>query len=237
MRLHSTVHDCLYINWDLDPEAAPDLPSELTYDRRQINGQDRCFASLLLFRQRGLQLVSMPWLPLSHAQSNLRLYVVDGDGRPAVLFVAIWVPWWMSGVMRTLAGVPATSARLRFPRGPVLPDDRRRWSIEGGSRFSVEMRAGATAGGRLGSWRQTVEFFRHRENGYIATEGGLRRVEAVQPEAQATPVAVTVEEATLVDEALGGALGAARLQSAFLCKKLPFEFELSSAASSVPQAG
>lgn len=237
MRLHSTVHDCLYINWELDPAMAPELPPGLDYDRRQVAGEDRCFVSLLLFRQRGLQLASLPWPPMSHPQANLRLYVTDADGRPAVLFVAIWVPTWMSGVMRLLGRVPAASASLDFPRGPVLPEDRGRWSIERGSRFVVEIRVGATASQRFGSWRETVEFFRQRENGYITTKRGLRRVEAVQPESEAIPVAVTVEEATLVDEALGGALGGARLQSTFLCEKLPFEFELRSAVSGVPQAG
>lgn len=239
MRLHSTVHDCLFVNWELDPEAAPDLPSALSYDTRPIGDQERCFVSLLLFRQRGLQLVSLPWPPLSHAQANLRLCIIDAEGRPAVLFVAIWVPAWMSGLMRTFGRVPATSAGLTFPGGPVLPEAGGHWAVDCGDRFEVTVQPGATAGRRIGTWRQTVDFFRLRETGYIATHGGLRRVRAVQPEAEATPVTVRIDDASLANAALGGALAGARVQSAFLCEKLPFEFELSSheVPSGVPQAG
>ena len=237
MKLQSTVHDCLYLNWMLDPGTAPGLPEGLSYDCREIGGQERCFASLLLFRQRGLHWTPTPWLPLSHPQANLRLYVVDGAGSPAVVFLAIWVPGWMSGVMRSMTGVPATGARLRFPRAPVYPDLRGTWMIECGQRVVVTSRPGVIAGAKLGTWPQTVEFFRRRENGYVETGRGWRRVNAVQPDAEATPVSVTIEESDLTDKVMGEALSGADLQSAFLCEKLPFSFELSSAAVGVAAAG
>ncbi len=237
MKLQSTVHDCLYVNWMLDPGSVPRLPEGLAYDCREVGGRERCFASLLLFHQRGLHWTPIPWLPLSHPQANLRLYVVDPEGAPAVVFLAIWVPVWMSGVVRTMTGVPATGARLEFPRGPVCPDLSGTWKIECERRVVVTSQPGASAGSRLGTWPQTVDFFRRREIGYVDTGRGWRKVNAVQPDAEATPVSVTVEESGLTDQLLGEALSGADLQSAFLCEKLPFTFELSSTAAGVAAVG
>lgn len=231
MKLHSSVHDCLYINWAIDLERAPELPPGLSYDHRAVAGKEICFASLLLFRQRGLHWVSLPWLPVSHPQANLRLYVVDRDHRPAVLFLALWVPGWVSGLMRTLGGVPAQRAKMDFPDGPVLPGAQGCWSVRCGECFQVETRPGGVAGRELGSWTETVDFFRRREVGYLTGKHGLRQVNAAQPDADAVPVSVSIADASLARRSMGDALEGRPVQSSFLCETLPLELELSPAAA------
>ncbi len=195
--------------------------------------------SALLFRQRGLRWASMPWLPLSHPQANLRLYVHDEEGDPAVLFRAMWVPSWLRPPMRWIARMPAQAARLDFPAVPVLPDGEGTWSVRRGSELTVRTKLSCRAAPGFGTWPKMVAFFRCRETGYMSTATGLRKVQAVQPPADPVPVTVEVLASELADQALDGRLGEARVHSSFLCERLPFEFELLAArrAEEAPLVG
>ncbi len=227
MKLSSVVHDCLYVNWAIPTaETEESLPEGLTLDVVNIDSRSHHFASALLFRQRGLRAVSMPWFPVSHTQANLRLYVRDENGNPAVLFRAIWVPTWLRPAMRWVASIPAEAAKLEFPASPVLPEAQGEWRIRSGAELVVRTKLGCRSSGGLGNWHQTVSFFRKRALGYMVTAEGLQQISAVQPDAEAVPVAVDVLDSELIESVLGSASFGLTVHSAFLCERLPFEFEL-----------
>ena len=236
MRLSSVVHDCLYVNWAIPLPERVELPAGFTFDHLQVDGKPHYFASALLFRQRGLRAVAMPWFPVSHTQANLRLYVRDSEGQPAVLFRAIWVPPWLRPAMRWVAKVPAEAATLDFPHSPVLPDAKGTWRISCGNNFVVRTSLGCRLSSEHGNWHQTVSFFRQRGLGYIEPEEGLRQISAVQPDADAVPITADVTESDLADHALTGQLQGVPVYSAFLCERLPFEFELVAEREAEPLA-
>lgn len=254
MKLRTRVIDGLYLNWALPAAALPEPPAPLRYERHAWEGGDRVFASALLFRQRGLHLPLVPFVRVSYPQFNLRLYVVDGDGVPAVLFHTVLVPGWVVPAARAVGQLPAAAAQLRYP-APSRRQPAARWSWRvrrGGGALRVEARPGSAAAGegpRLGSWEDTVRYFRERDRGYAEVEGALRRVEAEQPRVAVVPVVAEVTETGLLAECLplggagdvGAAVGWPPLHSAWLCPETPLTFALSGApkielAPRMPQA-
>src|SRR6187401_35517 len=95
MRLRSRIHECLCLNWAVPATDLPAPPESLTYELHPFDGTDYVLVSALLFRHQEVRLETMPLLRLSFPQLNLRLYVVDPEGVPAVLFAAILVPAWV----------------------------------------------------------------------------------------------------------------------------------------------
>ena len=93
--LQSVVRDCLYLNWALPAAALPPAPAPLRYQLHPFQGEDHVFASAVLFHQEGLHLQGLPRLRLSYPQCNVRLYVLDGDSVPAVLFRSMLMPLWV----------------------------------------------------------------------------------------------------------------------------------------------
>ncbi|HTQ79664.1 MAG TPA: DUF2071 domain-containing protein, partial [Thermoanaerobaculia bacterium] len=106
MMLQSVVRDCLYLNWALPAAALPPLPPPLRYQLHPFQGEDHAFASAVLFQQEGLHLARLPSLRLSYPQCNLRLYVLDGDGVPSVLFCSMLMPLWLVPGVRLLSHQP-----------------------------------------------------------------------------------------------------------------------------------
>lgn len=245
MKLRTLVRDGLYLNWALPAEALPPPPPPLVYEVHADGGRDWVFASVLLFRQEGLHLPALPLLRLSHPQANLRLYILDGDGVPSVLFRRMLVPAWVSPAARLLGRQPARSARFDFPRPSDHPDaDEWRWRVHAGATLSVTARRGAPgtgAGPRLGSWEATVRYFRDRRRGYAEVGTRLRRIDTEHPPVTVWPLVAEVDDASLLERALP--LAGARdedggagprpwppLHSVWLCPEIPFVFELGTAA-------
>lgn len=115
MRLGTRARDCLYVNWAVPRSAIPEPPHPLRYEVHQHAGEDVVLASALLFRFQGLHNRALPFLRISYPQLSLRLYVTDGNGMPAVLFVRVVVPYWVVPVSRLFGRQPAHGGFFSYP--------------------------------------------------------------------------------------------------------------------------
>ncbi len=231
MRVKTTARDLLYLNWALPMEWMPQLPPPLRYEVHEFSGERFAFLSALFFRHQGLGLAGLPLLRFGYPQLNVRVYVLDREGVPGVLFRRMLVPGWVLPGVRLASKHPASGARLRFPRlnGSKPGDEPSRWratTAEG--KLSVRATASSPCvgvGPRLGTWPQTVAYFRQRPLGYSLASDGLRRIETTHPAVPVWPMKAEVEETSLLESCLGHRPWPA-LHSAFLCPKVPFIFEL-----------
>lgn len=241
MKLRTLVRDALYLNWALPAEALPPPPPPLVYELHSDGDRDCVFASVLLFRQEGLRLPLLPAVRFSHPQANLRLYILDGDRVPSVLFRRMLVPAWVSPAARLLGRQPARPARFDFPRPSEEPEaESWRWEVRAGATLSVTARRAAPGvgdGPRLGSWEATVRYFRDRRRGYAEVGTRLRRIDTEHPPAPVWPLSAEVTDSSLLEQALpldggdGAGPGAwPPLHSVWLCPEIPFVFELGTAA-------
>jgi hypothetical protein len=190
------------------------------------------FASALLFRNRGVHFRNAPFLRLSYPQLNLRLYVVDGDGVPSVLFRDMMLPRWVQPAVALAARHPVSTARFDFPEPSLDPGGESwRWVVDQGKRLEVVARRGSGlpgAGPSLGSWDDTVRFFRERPRGYVETGDKLHRIETEHPRVTVWPLTAEVTDGSLLAELLplAGGAGWPALHSAWLCPEIPFVFDL-----------
>ena len=115
MRLGTRARDCLYVNWAVPRSDVPEPPSPLRYEVHEHDGEEVVLASALLFRFSGLHNRALPFLRISYPQLSLRLYVIDGDGTPAVLFVRVVVPYWVVPVSRLFGRQPALGGSFSYP--------------------------------------------------------------------------------------------------------------------------
>lgn len=233
MRLQSLVQDALYLNWALPVSALPPLPEPLRYQTFEGDGPDageeeHAYASALLFRHRGLHVPHLPLFRFTYPQLNLRLYAVDADRMPSVVFIDMLMPWWVGPAVRWVAKSPASTARFTYPRPSDEPEvGEWSWEVRQGGRLEVRARRGAPAvAGELGGWRETVRFFRDRPRGYLVSGGKLRRVETEYPRVEVWPMVAEVAEDSLLQRVLPVAGGWPRLHSSWLCPEVPFVFDL-----------
>jgi hypothetical protein len=232
MQLRTLARDCLYLNWALPLEAAPELPRPLRYEVHEWEDEEWVFVSALLFRITGLHPSAMPFPRLSYPQMNLRLYVFDERGVASVLFLRTLVPFWVVPVSRHLGRQPATAASFSYPDPSDEPDrDSWSWTVERRHRLEVVAGLGNPATGpgpRLGSWERTVEHFSHRRRGYSVWDHKLRPIKTSRPPAQTWPLQVELGEVGLMAECLGIAEAEhwKQVHSAWLSPEIPFVFEL-----------
>jgi hypothetical protein len=233
MILRTVVRDCLYLNWALPARLLPSPPPPLRYEVLRADGEDRVFVSAVLFRQEGLRLSHLPLARLSYPQFNLRVYVLDGDGVPSVLFWRMLVPLWVVPGARLLGRQPAGGARFSYPRPSATPDAAGwRWRVRSGRELAVTAAPGGQAPGpgpSFPSREAMIDYFRRRPRGYARRGAGLARIETRHPAVSAWPVRAAIEEAGLL-RACAPALELAawpELHSAWLCPEIAFVFDLS----------
>ena len=161
---------------------------------------------MLLFRQQGLHLPLVPFVRFSYPQFNLRLYVVDDDGVPSVYFHTVLVPGWVVPAARAVGQLPAAAAHFRYPPpSREVPAGSWEWRVRRGSSLRVEASQSSPMVGEgppLGSWDDTVRYFRERPRGYAEVAGELRRVDTEQPRVAVWPVAAAVTDAGLLADCL-----------------------------------
>ena len=236
MKMRALVIDALYLNWALPAGSVPAAPAGLRYEERQGldergEGGRWVFASALLFRNRGVHIDGAPFLRLSYPQLNVRLYTVDCDGVPSVIFRDMMFPRWVKPAVALAARHPVSTARFDFPEPSLDPGgDAWRWVVEQGKRLEVVARRGSGlpgAGPSLGSWEETVRFFRERPRGYVEAGGRLHRIETEHPPVPVWPLEAEVADAGLLDELLPlrGVDVWPPLHSAWLCPEIPFVFD------------
>lgn len=233
MQLRTQARDCLYLNWAVPCAAAPPIPAPLRYEVHACDGGDHVLVSALLFRLSGLHAERWRWPRLGYPQANVRLYVLDGDGVPSVLFVRMLVPFWMLPAARWIAHQPARAALFGYPR-PSQGEETSRpwcWRVRGGGALEVTGRIDSPRlgpGPRLGSWQETVDHLRQRPRGYVADRDDTRRVTTSHPTVAVWPLRVEVHRTSLLDALLPAVPAATwRLpHSAWLCPEIPFRFQL-----------
>ena len=237
MQLSTLARDCLFVNWALPLRAAPELPRPLRYEVHSWDGEEWVFTSALLFRLSGLRLESLPFARVSYPQMSLRLYVLDGDGMPSVLFQKMLVPFWIAPLSLVLAGPGASAASFSFPAPSADPGAGEwRWSVERRRKLEVLGRLASPWNGRgpsLGSWEKTVDYFHHRRRGYAIWDDRLRSVRSSHPKTPIWPLEVEMVDAGLLCEHLDKVEPAVwdAPHSSWLCPEIPFHFELGKAMS------
>lgn len=235
--LRTVVRDCLHLNWAVPVSSLPPLPESLRYEEH--DGGDQCvaFVSALLFRHERLHFAGLPFLKLSYPQFHLRLYVLDHEDVPSVLFHSLLVPHWVLPSARWMGGQPVLAGRFRYPRPSGEPTEEEwRWEVRREGSLSLSARPGTPsvgAGPSLGSWERLTAHFRQRQRGYFASSAGLKSVETSQRPVPVWPLQVTFEDLQLLERRLP-LRDVGRwpdLHSAWLCPEIPFVFELDSAAA------
>lgn len=232
MRFLTDLENCLYLNWAVPVGSAPRPPGPLRYEVHPTEEGPRVLASLLVFRNTSMRIASSPWPSLSYPQANLRYYVLDGDGVPAVWFRRMAVPAWALPAVRWTVGEVVRPGRLRHG------GDDWRWELHsraGG--FAIDARAGSTLGvaPNLGAGSAVVRYFSRRSRGYAVRRGRLRRVDATHRAAAPCPVQVTVGDGGWIQDALGAEMPP-QPHSAWVFPRMSFEFE-AVAAKAAPLPG
>ncbi|MEL7060919.1 MAG: DUF2071 domain-containing protein [Acidobacteriota bacterium] len=232
--LDTTARDCLYLNWAVPAAALPEPPSPLRYELHAGEGVDQVFVTALLFRLSKLRPRGLPVARLSYPQMSLRLYVLDGDGVPSVLFRRLIVPPWVVPVSRWLGRQPARAGLFSFPRpsrSALRDGDGWRWVLRCRGTLQVEAQLASPQigpGPDLGDWRSTLLHFRSRQRAYVHRDGAVRRLDRTQPPGDVWPVRAHVQSAAPIVEALPG-VAAHRWSaphSAWLCPEIALRFAL-----------
>lgn len=242
MLLRTRALDCLYLNWALPRDAAPALPPGLSYEVHTWRGAEVVFASALLFRLSGLRLETVPLLRLSYPQMSCRVYVLDADGEPAVLFLRTLVPLWIVPVSRLLGRQPASAARFSYPRPSNGRGDSWIWSVQRRRSLEVTGRLASPRlgpGPQLGTWEETLDYFRRRQRGYVVRGGRPCPIATSRISVEVWPLEVEIAAADLVAARYGEVDPEVwrHPHSAWLCPEIPFLFELAELrAPSLPRA-
>ncbi|MCV2488778.1 DUF2071 domain-containing protein [Geodermatophilus sp. YIM 151500] len=136
--------DVAFLHWRADPAVvAPLLPAGTRPD--VFDGAT--WVGLIPFRMRRIGLLGTPGLPYlgSFAETNVRLYSVDEQGRRGVVFASLEAER-LAPVLtaRWIAGLPYVWARMRTGRdGDVFSySSRRRWPGPRGARSRIAVRVG-----------------------------------------------------------------------------------------------
>jgi Uncharacterized conserved protein (COG2071) len=198
----TSLAEALFVNWAVPPDALPCPPPPLTLDKTLRDGETYAFVTLVAFRQRGLRASALPWPRLSFPQCGLRLPVRDREGIASAWLLRELVPAWVVPLARAFGGQPASAAIFG---GGETAGGGRSWNVFAGVPlvFAARPAAPAASTPRIGSWLETVAFFRERPRGYVVGRK-LRRLQASHPRADAAPVAVEIERDDWLAVALPG---------------------------------
>ncbi len=230
MILRTVVRDCLYVNWTVEASVLPALPEPLAYELHE-GSEGRCaLVSTLLFRQTGFRFESFPLVRLSYPQCNVRFYVTDGDGIPAVAFHRLMAPTWVTALARLSGRRELRPAAMTFPKTASAPTGRRRWRVlaEGRLDLSAEVASPTLMGSPdFGSWEATCHYVRRRDRGYILGPRGLTRVETGHEATELHPARVEIHRDGMLRRCFPGR--PPELHSAWICPEMPMRFVVDSA--------
>jgi hypothetical protein len=230
MRLHSRLRECLCLNWAVPVAHLPPAPHPLRYELHAHDGTDYVLASVFMFRHEDVHPETLPLFRLSFPQLNVRLYVLDAEDVPSVLFPAILVPGWVVPTAVLVGRQPARPARFAHTGDPGAESGRWEWEVHAGAALHCIATLGSPhhqeVGPQIGSWQQTVDYARMRNRGYaVGRGGGLKRIETEQPAVEVSPVSVDLRDAEL-PRVLVGAPSWPTLHSAWVCPEMRMRFDL-----------
>jgi len=168
MTWKSTVSDVVYLNFAVrEDEVNRLLPPGTSLDTRLHRGETWGFFSLVLFRHDSLYNARFGWPSLSFPQANLRVYVKDTDGSPAVYFKRMYMPRFYSLLARWFGKPPVSTMNLSFP-GTVHSGGEYRWRLtgRGAGNISGKIESAQDLTGNLTKLfenpRSLIQFFRDR---------------------------------------------------------------------------
>jgi len=238
VQLEGVLADALYLNWALPSAALPPAPPGLRLETVGCGPEATAFFSLVLFRQLDLRTAWSRWVGLSFPQCNARLYARDEAGVPSVWLLRQLAPAWVVPLGRLVARQPLSAAICNFPRLEQPPDGPWRWRLEAGAQLDLTVRPGSFAGTgpALGSWAESVTFFRERRRAYWRVGSGLQRVETEHGRVAALPVTVELTDGSWLEARFAFAPrdGWRALHSAFLVPRVELAFALAPAAEVAP---
>jgi hypothetical protein len=221
MIVRTALENCLYLNWALPRAMLPDPPGALRYDVRDWQGGEAVFASALFFRQATPRFRFIPLPRVSYPQFQLQLCTLDSDGTPSVLIRSLLLPAWVTPGARWLAGQPARTAELSYPRSIETVAGPAEWRIARHGSLAVEAEPGSPmvgGGPALGPWERTVSYFCRRPVAYAMGTRGLHRIEIETEPGTVLPMKAVLREDRLLHECLGsGEREWPSLHSAWLC--------------------
>ncbi len=142
--LHQYWADVVFLHWPVDPAlVAPLLPAGVRPD--ECEGSS--WVGLVHFRMQRLGVGRTPGLPWlgSFAETNVRLYSVDAEGRRGVVFRCLDADRALPVLAaRTVAALPYNWAPSRFERSgdEIAYDTVRRWPGPRGVHSSTRIRTG-----------------------------------------------------------------------------------------------
>ncbi len=137
--------DVAFVHWAYDPElVAPLLPAGVAPD--VLDGATQ--VGLIAFRMRGIGVGPSPGIPYfgSFAETNVRVYTVDGAGRRGVFFLSLDATRLAPVLVARALGVPYSWSRMSVEDRPGdvhAYTCRRRWPGPAGTRSRLAVRAGA----------------------------------------------------------------------------------------------
>lgn len=196
MKLRADARDCLFLNWAVSRTALEPPPEPLRYD---TEADGTVFVSALLFRQEGLRLRPRSLaslLPLSYPQLQLRLCVCDGEGVPSMLVRSILVPRWVLPGARWWIGGSVRGARFELPETGSGEEEGLGWSVES-DLGALQLEASAIDA-PADRFRALFESIRRRSRGYVASNGGLLRLDTAVPAGEVWPLRVRLGEMDLL---------------------------------------
>ena len=137
-----------FVHWPLDPAVAvPLLPAGVRPDT--LDGVTQ--VGLAAFHMERIGMARAPGVPYlgTFAETNVRLYTVDGAGRRGVFFLSLDASRLVPVLAGRALGVPYSWARMRIGTGPRYAT-RRRWpGPRATSRLAVRTGAPITAPSEL----------------------------------------------------------------------------------------
>jgi hypothetical protein len=196
-------------------DALRPLPRPFRYELLGDTEASWCLVSAVLFFAPALPLAGGLALPIPHPRCQFRFCVRDAEDRPALLLARALVPLVALAGARAADAEPVALGRLRYPRpSRRLSEEGWWWTLRHQGRMVIHARPSSpqpTSAPSLGSWEQSVGFFRGRRE-YAPSDSGLRALERTQLPVAAWPLTAEVEESGLLAACLGSWVDSSRLR-------------------------
>ncbi len=161
----TTLVDVAIVTWAVDPDRVRHLvPARFEFDCASIRGKRQALVSFVPYEYRALRPATLGFPRLSFAQTNYRVYVIDGQtGQRCVWFLGATVDRWSVPLFRGLFKLP-------WSRGHTRLDCEYQDSSRGYVRYALETRSRGHSAtlrleGPLHAYR--LEGFPDRETGLV----------------------------------------------------------------------
>ena len=173
------IYDVLYLSYLVPEERLrPTVPDTVGFAARS---EGRTILSLVLFHSRNVRASFLPFLRFSYDQANIRTYVLDPLGAPAVFFLKSGITSRLVSLATGILGIPWQPISMRIEAMPGS-GPLREYTAEG--RFEGDFRIRLTVDSEPASGmalfrtpEEAVRFLTGPTTGFYGLSGGLVRFE------------------------------------------------------------